>query len=550
MDFTPMNDTTNDAPNIFGAIWQRKWLILAVAILVAAGTYEYYKHASAVYRATTQLFLGGASEQATLSGAGGKPLTGRVLADQVGLINSTLIGKPARELVRGQHDLVGARAKAVAAVTGTSDFITITTEAPNPRSATDLANAYAQVYISRERKDYVSSIRKQIENARAQLRRVETPPPGAGKGSKSTASSSTTLQAANLASKISQLEAGLSTFAGVQQVSPAKAQPLPVTPSPKRNAIFGFVLGLVLASVAAYALGRFDRRIRRLEDVETTFHTSILAALPAVKSPVIRPRGERAPAKPLLEPLRRLQTALQLGDPREPVARERRPRVLLFVSPDAGDGRSSVIANLARVQSESGERVVVVEADFRRPVQARLMNLSGSYGLADVLAGKVPVAEAMQSAKIAPELGGGSSDAAAAAPAAVSTVVESSRLGALSVLAGGGTVTNPPALLASSAMAELLRTLTDEFDYVLIDAPPPLEVSDAMPLLPLVDGIVLVGRIAHTREVFAQRLAQLLGRTASAPVLGAVVNCVPRRDMERFGFSFAPVRQRRKLVGR
>jgi tyrosine-protein kinase len=111
-------------------------------------------------------------------------------------------------------------------------------------------------------------------------------------------------------------------------------------------------------------------------------------------------------------------------------------------------------------------------------------------------------------------------------------------------------VANPPALLASPAMAELLRTLTDDYDYVLIDAPPPLEVSDAMPLMALVDGIVLVARIGHTREVFAQRLAQLIGRTATAPVLGAVVNCVPRRDIERYGFSFAPVRQRRKLVGR
>jgi Mrp family chromosome partitioning ATPase len=128
--------------------------------------------------------------------------------------------------------------------------------------------------------------------------------------------------------------------------------------------------------------------------------------------------------------------------------------------------------------------------------------------------------------------------------------VESSRVGALSVLAGGGTVANPPALLASHAMGELLRTLTYDFDYVLIDAPPPLEVSDAMPLLALVDGLILVSRIGHTRETFAHRLAELLGRTASAPVLGAVVNCVPRRDIERFGFSFAPVRQRRKLVGR
>jgi Mrp family chromosome partitioning ATPase len=87
---------------------------------------------------------------------------------------------------------------------------------------------------------------------------------------------------------------------------------------------------------------------------------------------------------------------------------------------------------------------------------------------------------------------------------------------------------------------------------VLIDAPPPLEVSDAMPLLPAVDGVLMVARIGHTRDVSAQRLAQLLGRTASAPVLGAVVNCVPRKDIERYGFTWAPAGPggRRKLIGR
>ncbi|HLL91779.1 MAG TPA: hypothetical protein VK252_02475, partial [Solirubrobacteraceae bacterium] len=122
----------------------------------------------------------------------------------------------------------------------------------------------------------------------------------------------------------------------------------------------------------------------------------------------------------------------------------------------------------------------------------------------------------------------------------------------VSVLVGGGAVANPPALLAGGSMSNLLRSVADEFDYVLIDAPPPLEVSDAMPLLSAVDGIVMVARIGHTRDLAAKRLAQLLGRTASAPLIGAVVNCVPRKDIERYGFSWAPADSgaRRKLIGR
>jgi Mrp family chromosome partitioning ATPase/capsular polysaccharide biosynthesis protein len=540
-----MNETTSDAANIFGPLWKRKWLILAVGILVAAGTYEYYKHKTPVYRASTQLFLGGAPEQSSTGGNPNKAtLSGRALADQVGLINSTEVGKPARESLRAEHDLVAARAKATAAASGSSDFIAITTEARTPRAAVNLADAYAQVYIKRQRRDYLASIRAQIANDRQQLRRIETPAPS-GKGAKAAPSNTTTLQAANLASKISQLESSLSTFSGVQQVGLAKADPLPISPTPKKNAIFGFVLGLILAAVAAYVLGRFDRRLRRLSDVEAIFHAEILAALPSVKSPVVRKDGRRAPANSLLEPLRRLQTALQMGGSLAPGGRERAARVILFLSPDAGDGRSTLIANLARVQSEAGERVAVVEADFRRPAQARLLDLSGQYGLADVLNGKIAAGAAMQSAKSTAESPAAETASSAPAAGGVSTLVESSPIGSLSVLAGGGTVANPPALLAGTAMAELLGTLADEFDYVLIDTPPPTEVSDAMPLLGLADGIVIVARIAHTREVFAQRLAHLLERTASAPVLGAVVNCVPRRDIERYGFSFAPIPQRR-----
>jgi Mrp family chromosome partitioning ATPase len=68
-----------------------------------------------------------------------------------------------------------------------------------------------------------------------------------------------------------------------------------------------------------------------------------------------------------------------------------------------------------------------------------------------------------------------------------------------------------------------------------------------MPLLPAVDGIVVVVRVGHTRDVSAQRLAQLLGSTVSAPLLGIVANCVPRKDIERYGFVWAPTAPGRRL---
>lgn len=275
----------------------------------------------------------------------------------------------------------------------------------------------------------------------------------------------------------------------------------------------------------------------------------ILTVLPSARAPIVQRKDELRPSKLLSEPLRRLHATLQLEN-MHAHDREGAPRSILFVSADAGDGKSTVVAGLALVQREAGRRVAVVEADFRRPVLAKMLNVGNAHGLADVLAGTLPADAAMQQvARVSPAISG---DQASCAPAAVATVVESADVGSLSVLVGGAEVPNPQALLARPAMAELLRSLSDEFDHVLIDGPPPLQVSDVLPLLSLVDGIVIVARAGHTRETSARRLTQLLTRTSSAPVLGVVANAVSRSDMERYGFTqgYGQKRWPRTLIGR
>ena len=100
-------------------------------------------------------------------------------------------------------------------------------------------------------------------------------------------------------------------------------------------------------------------------------------------------------------------------------------------------------------------------------------------------------------------------------------------------------------------MADLVRAAAEDYDRVLIDAPGPLAVSDVMPLLGIVEAIVLVARVGHTREQAAVQLHQLLARTPTAPVLGVVANGVPRAEISKYGAGATP--QRRwpgSLVGR
>jgi len=118
------------------------------------------------------------------------------------------------------------------------------------------------------------------------------------------------------------------------------------------------------------------------------------------------------------------------------------------------------------------------------------------------------------------------------------------------VLVGATTVTNPPALLSRPTMMNLPRSLAEEYDYVLVDAPPPLQVSDVMPLLAVVDGIVIVARVGHTRQTSAERLIQLLKQTPSAPILGVAANAVSQADKEKYGLSARTRRGwRPKLIG-
>ncbi len=336
----------------------------------------------------------------------------------------------------------------------------------------------------------------------------------------------------NLVDRVNQLESQLSLGStGDRQINPAVGATEPLSPKPARNAIFGFVLALVLAGIAAYALSRFDRRLRSLADIEATFQAPILAAVPSIRRPIVYADGTPVPANGLREPLRRLHTTLQLRSMSEEIDQRPTPRTVVFLSADAGDGKSTLVAGLGLVQAEAGERVAIVESDLRRPIQAKLLGVDGSHGLAEVLAGALTVREATQPVKVAPP-------APQDVPAdGVATAVESRLSGSVSVLPGGGTVANPPALLSGRTMPMLLQSMAEEYDYLLIDAPPPLEVSDVLPMLAVVDAVVIVARVGHTGETSARRLIQLLSRAPHGPVLGIVANDASSADREAFGFS-------------
>ncbi|TML00112.1 MAG: hypothetical protein E6G34_01035 [Actinobacteria bacterium] len=539
-----MNQTT-DATAIFAPLWKRKWIILAVGVLVAGATYLYYKHTTKVYLAETKLYLGaGAEEQAPTERGSGSKSPKVNAAEQATIINSIVV-EEVRQRLRAQGNkqlLHGAKVRAKASEK--SQFVGISVEAHTGRGAALLANATAQAYLKRQVSTRQRAIRTQLAITRRQLARIEaaSAAQSAQRTSKSSGNTKTStsganstaniLQIANLNSRINELEAQLGS-SGARQLNPARPKLARlVAPKPRKNAIFGFVIGIVLAAIGAYALARFDRRLRSLADMEAIFGTQILTALPKVRQPIVTREGRPAPSKFLLEPLRRLHTTLSLG---RALKREGPSGgVILFLSPDPADGKSTLVADLAIVQRDAGARVIVLDANLRRPVQAKFLAAEDSYGLADVLMRTHALEEVLQPVAPAPQPARGDSRSSTGAAA---TVAELRTGGSLSLLASGQALANPPAMLASEAMGDLLRELADDFDLVLVDASSPIEVSDPMPLLPLVDGVIVVARVGHTREVSAQRLAQMLRQESFAPTLGIVANCAPPKEIERYGLA-------------
>ena len=284
----------------------------------------------------------------------------------------------------------------------------------------------------------------------------------------------------------------------------------PVSPDLLVDLVLGLLAGLVLGAAAAWGRTALDTRVPDPATVATLTDLPVvgtIGVLGAGGSPVV---VESAPHSPAAEAFRQLRTNLQFlqvshdgrgdaGD--EPV------RVLMVTSSVPDEGKSTVAANLAATLAETGSRVLLVDADLRRPSVAPLLGLEGAAGLTTVLLGQARVEDVVQD--------WGSSG--------------------LEVLASGPVPPNPSELLASPAMRRLLADVRGSHDVVVLDAPPLLPVADAAILSHAVDGTFVVVNARRVRRHQVREGLANLARVHSA-VLGVVLNQV-RRDETSYTYT-------------
>lgn len=315
-----------------------------------------------------------------------------------------------------------------------------------------------------------------------------------------------------LAAKVDALDGGQSGVSSIEPLSSAQLPGGPSSPNLQVNLFAGGVVGVVLAIVYVLIRRVFDRRIRAASAIETTFDTPVVGTLPDnswLSSPArmlnessgrsSREAGSFAAS----ESLRELRTNLSY------VAVDEPPRVLVVTSAMPGEGKSTVAANLASAVAASGENVVIIDCDLRRPTQSKIFGLPSGAGLTDVLSGQAQLMDVLQTPGETPHL---------------------------RVIGPGRIPPNPSELLGSKTMRELIASLSS-VALVILDAPPLLPVTDAAVLAKSADGVVVVARAKRTTYDQFGRAVRSLNR-AGGRILGVVLNRVPTKGAQAAEYGY------------
>ncbi|UKO99563.1 GumC family protein [Nostoc sp. UHCC 0870] len=268
-------------------------------------------------------------------------------------------------------------------------------------------------------------------------------------------------------------------------------------------AVFG---GLSFGVAFAFLVDIIDRRIKTAKEAEEIFRYTLLGLIPAFENSNITHKEnsentafsettrrvivETSPRSMIHESFGMLQANLKF------ISLDKKIQTIAVTSSIAGEGKSEIAANLAAVIAQTGRRVLLMDADMRRPSQHHLWNLINSIGLSNVVVDQEYLSDTVQ--EVTPSL---------------------------SVLTSGVIPPNPLALIDSEAMKNLIDRLSRKYDYIVFDTPPLLGNADAAVLSKLADGVLVVARIGFVDSASVTAAKSLLSRS-EVNVLGIVANDV------------------------
>jgi polysaccharide biosynthesis transport protein len=316
--------------------------------------------------------------------------------------------------------------------------------------------------------------------------------------------------------RIRQLEQNEVPATAVQAsiIDNASLPSAPYTPRPVRDLLIGFLLGLLGGVALSLSIDALDRSVKMPGEVEQLVSSPGLAVIPRIRGRRTLLIKEPSRQNSAAEAYRALRTSLRFVDADEPLTS------LVVTSPGPKEGKSTTAANLAVALARSGEQVVLVDADLRLAGLSKMFSLRDGVGLTNVLTGDVELEGALYQL---PELD------------------------TLRILPSGVLPPNPSELLGSQRMAAVIEKLTGWADFVIFDAPPALQVTDAVVLSTQVAGTMLVLRHGQTNRGPAAEAARRLA-AVEAHVVGFVLNDQPHRSADRYFDTYGVPEVRRAQV--
>jgi capsular exopolysaccharide synthesis family protein len=274
--------------------------------------------------------------------------------------------------------------------------------------------------------------------------------------------------------------------------------------------IFGILGGIGMA----FLLESLDTSLRSIAEIETVMELPSLAVIPRARRNLAQKAGEVIPAymrnidvisqpkSQFSEAFRSLRTSLLLSTVGSP------PRVILITSSIPSEGKTTVATNIAAALSQRDVRVLLIDADLRRPTVHHRFGLSAKTGLTTVLANTTRLEETLQKLPELPNL---------------------------DILASGPVPPFPTEMIASERMAQILKEARDRYQHIVIDSPPILSVTDGVILARLSDAVALVMRHGGVSKHIVRRSRDLLLR-AGSPLTGIILNAVDLSSPDYYGY--------------
>jgi capsular exopolysaccharide synthesis family protein len=487
------------------AIVLRRAPILLLAVLVAvAGTYAWSSSKPDEYAATAKVRLLNPNREEIFDG--NLPLNidpVREANTQIELIRSPELRSDV-EAALGVHaaQLGGLSVTAV----DEADILEIRVTSPSPTVAKAGADAYAAAYVEARRAHVLdvyeqrsAELDRQADRLSDEIARLSPDDPA--RGGLVAQQNAFREQAAEF-----EVDAALRT-GDVEVVQDASLPESPFAPTPQRDAILAGALVALLGVGVVLLLDRLDDRLRTVDEAESVVGAPVLGSIPIHDGDGGTGRLRRKATgglvdltSPLAEAYQGLQTALRFSGGHAD------RRALAITSPGPGEGKTTITANLAAILASNGMNVAVVSADLRKPTIGRLfgVNERSVGGLTSVLLGD----QSLDAALVPVELPTGRR---------------------MVVLPTGPTPPNPTELLSAPEFGKVVKGLQElGADFILVDCPPVLAVSDPLAVSQHVDGLIVVGLLGRTQKADLAETVHRLHQV-DADVVGTIVNGLPTR---------------------